>query len=84
MHDCPFTPSQIQSVTDGDMGRDRAVVFIAIAVIAVVFVFKTFSLLHSKGSLVQGGRESPVDTVWITEVMNLLAWWWHSAFEGPT
>lgn len=82
MHKSQFTFYQTLSVAV-DMGRDRAVVFIAIAVIAVVFVFKTFSLLHSKGSLVQGVRESPVDTVRIAEVMSLLAWWWHSPFEGP-
>lgn len=80
MHNCPFISSQILSVTDGDMGRDRAVAFIAIAVIAVVFVFTTFSVLHSKGLLVQGVRENPVDAVRITEVIGLLAWRWPYAF----
>lgn len=54
---------------DGHMVREKAVAFIAISFMAIVFVLKTFSVLHSKGLLLQGPREQrPVDTVRVAEV----------------
>lgn len=49
----------------GWMGRSRekAIAFVGICAIAVVVVLKNVSVLHSRGSLVQGRREQPVEKV---------------------
>lgn len=56
---------------DGLMSREKALAFITICSIAVVFVLKTLSALHSEGSLLTNSRQhhrEPADTVRIAEV----------------
>lgn len=47
------------------MGREKALAFIAISFIAIVFLLKTVSVLHFRGSLVQK-QQRPVDTTTVT------------------
>lgn len=49
---------------DGQMGREKALAFITICSIAVVFVLKTVSVLHSEESPLQNSRHhrEPVET----------------------
>ncbi|CAM9661053.1 unnamed protein product [Scytosiphon promiscuus] len=41
--------------------REKAIAFVGICVVAVVVVLKNVSILYSRGSLVQGRREQPVE-----------------------
>lgn len=47
------------------MGREKALAFIAISFIAILFVLKTFTVLHARGSLFEGPRKRPVKPIQI-------------------
>ena len=62
--------SALSAHADGPMSREKALAFIVICSVAVVFVLKTFSALHSEASFRQSSRQhrEPSDTVRIGEV----------------
>lgn len=62
--------SALSAHADGPMSREKALAFVVICSVAVVFVLKTFSALHSEAPFHQNPRQhrEPADTVRIEEV----------------